>query len=687
MSILLPPFRVNSRPPAFATVALLLALALALGHAALASLAMRNKSTTVDELAHLTGGYTFNHWNDFRLHPENGVLPQRWQALLLSLGPAPAFPPLAGLGWRESDVWQVGHEFLYEVGNDSARILRAGRMMNALFGAATVLLIFLWARRLWGPEGALVSATLATLSPTMLAHSGLATSDMAMAFFLLASVGAWWRHLHDGRTRWWIVSLAVFGGAFVAKFTAVLLPGMLGLLLLWRATRPEPFVLAGRTFASGPARLAGLTLSLAAHGAVAWAVVWAFFGFRYSAFHPDLPPGDFSLPWPTVLAFGGWKAHVLGWLREWRLLPEGWLYGLAFVFRHADARGAFLDGDYSIFGWVRFFPLAFFYKTSPALLVSVAAAGGFAILRSLPPTRARWVRWQQRLAPLLVLFVVYWAVSLASHLNIGHRHILPIYPVLFLACGLLGRAAVQSWRRSRRVGGLAAVLVAGLVAWQAATARGIYPHYLAYFSPLVGGPSEGYRHLVDSSLDWGQDLPGLQQWLKTGRRPGEPLFLSYFGSGEPDSYGIAATRMAMLPDFGRPHPWFWFEPGLYALSASMLQHVYMPDRGPWTPEQEQHYQHLRAFEASFRKLQASPDGSPELMRDASPLEWSQAWKRFEQLRFARLCHYLRVRRPEAMIGYSILIYRLDRSELDAALQGPASVLAAAIAREAGRSGP
>jgi len=83
--------------------------------------------------------------------------------------------------------------------------------------------VFFWSRRLWGETGALVSAAFCALCPTMLAHSGLATSDMCMAFFLLAASGAYWRHLHDGRWRIWLLSAALLGLAAVAKFTAVLL--------------------------------------------------------------------------------------------------------------------------------------------------------------------------------------------------------------------------------------------------------------------------------------------------------------------------------------------------------------------------------------------------------------------------------------------------------------------------------
>ncbi|MES1195022.1 MAG: hypothetical protein ABUL65_03945, partial [Opitutus sp.] len=310
--------------------------------------------------------------------------------------------------------------------------------------------------------------------------------------------------------------------------------------------------------------------------------IWAFFGFRYSLFNPALPGGEPNLSWAFVLNFGGGKAALIQFCRDWRLLPEGWLYGLAFVLQHAQARAAFLDGDYSIFGWVEFFPKAFLYKTPLSLLAGLAGAAVLLLLRLRESTRAQVAGHLYRVAPLLVLFGVYWLFSLTSHLNIGHRHVLPTYPVLYVFCGALGWAVVRAWQQSRATGLAGAAMLAGLLGWHAAVAAKIHPHYLAYFNPAIGGPAEGYRHLVDSSLDWGQDLPALRQWLEAHRQPGERVYVSYFGSDEPARFVRDAVLMPRLSTFDRPRPWYWCEPGLYAVSATMLQQVYMTGQGSWT---------------------------------------------------------------------------------------------------------
>ncbi len=658
-----------------------MALLLALGHAALAVWAMRGKSTTADEIAHVVGGYTFNHWNDYRMQPENGVLPQRWQALPATFSDTD-YPAMNTRAWSKSIVWLVGYDLFYKSRNDPDRLLRGARIMNSIFGAATVLFVFFWSWRLWGVAGAVVSGLLAALCPTMLAHSGLATSDMCMTFFFLAVPAAYWRHLHDGRWQAWWLSAGLLGLAAVAKYTAVLLLPMVAVMALVRALRAEPVVLFGRSFRSAGARFAAIGVSTIGQGLVAVAVVWAFFGFRYSTFNPALPPGDYNLTWDVILSFGGWKAEFIRFCRTWHLLPEGWLYGFAFVLEHAMARATFLDGEYGIFGWVDFFPKAFLYKTPPSLLV--ALAGGTVLLalhlRKMP--RSRLAQQCYRVGPLFALFGVYWLFSLTSHLNIGQRHILPTYPVLYIFCGVLGWMALRAWKLSPKGGAAAGGMVAALLLWHLATTIRIHPHYLAYFSPIVGGPAQGYRHLVDSSLDWGQDLPAWRDWLAKNRRPSEPAYISYFGSDEPLRFVPDAALLPRLPDFEQPRRWSWFEPGVYAVSATMLQHVYYPNLAAWSPAYEERYQKLRTFDAQFHALRDHPDRPAEVWEGLTYKEWDQAWTLYDQLRFARLCLYLRSREPDGYAGYSILIYRVSADELKLALDSDLPALAAALNKAA-----
>jgi hypothetical protein len=629
-------------------VAVILAL-----HAAVAIWAAARESVTADEILYVTGGYYIDRYGDYRIQPENGVLPQRLHGLA-ALATGATHPPLEDNEyWRTSSNLVNGYQFFYETGHDHFPMLLLARALNTLFSIGTGVLVFLWARHLAGATAGLVAVTLYATDPNILAHAALATSDMAAVCLLLASVSAFWWLLAAPDPRRAGLSAVVFGLACVAKYSAVLLiPVFIG-LLAWRIAHD-----AGQR-----RRWLKLAPALAlAHVAGAVAVIWLCYGFRYSGFSPVLPPAaHYASPWPEVLPYLGWQGGVIELCREWRLLPEPFLYGYAFVIQSAVARAAFLAGDYSYFGWTSFFPLAFAWKTTLSLLAGLALAL-IALARRWNTRRAAIAPDLFLVAPLVVFLAVYAAFSLTSHLNIGHRHLLPAYPALFVGVGLWAAtcAAPGRWRQGA---------IALLLGAQLAASVGVAPHFMAFFNRLAGGPANGYRLLVDSSLDWGQDLPGLRDWLRTAEatRGDPPVHLSYFGSGEPSYYGIKAVRLPFINGFKFPRAWYEPQPGLYCISATMLQQVYSGFGGAWTPALEQEYQQLRVLAPAFQDFFTKPDARPALLALTSEAKWRQTWARYDQLRFARLCAHLRTREPDAMIGYSILIYRVDAAELAQAI--------------------
>lgn len=666
----LPAGTARRRPAPAVLAAAILLLAV---HFALAVAGKRTASTTSDELVHLTAGLSYWQNHDYRLHPENGNLPQRWATLPLYLAGA-ELPPLAGNDyWRTSDVWVFGHQFFYETGADHFPRLMAGRAMIALFSVGIGILVFWWSRRHFGDAGGLVSLALFAFSPDFLAHGALVTSDVCMVFFFFAAIAAWWHHLHSGSARSWWLCAGVLGLAFVAKYSAVLLIPMLVAMAAVRALAPEPWRFAGRVFATPGRRFAAAALSAAAQALVVAAVIWASYGFRYSAFNPELPPADhFIRPWADYVGRTGLIGEFTRGLAALRLLPEAFLYGFDYVLATTGQRSAFLNGELSVTGWRTFFVWTFLLKTTLPVL-GLAGLLAAHLARRVAAGRTGWRRlypW----TPLLVLLAVYGASSLASQLNIGHRHILPLYPVLFIAAGRLGRVFVFPLRWP-------AAAAAALLVWHAAAAVRIAPQHLAYFNPIAGGPANGWRHLVDSSLDWGQDLPALRRWLEANRND-RPAYLAYFGTGQPNYYNLPVRRLAFVDNFRFEHRYVALEPGLYALSATVVQQVYTAVLGPWNPDREKEYQELRAYEPLFSAYTADPARRAELERDVAPGKWRDAIKRHETLRLARLAAYLRVRGPDDFAGYSILIFRLDAAELRAATAGSWSEWANLIERTA-----
>jgi hypothetical protein len=651
-----------------------------------------------DEIAHLAAGHGYWTQNDFRLQPENGLLPQRLAALPNVLADGLRFPDLENNAklsekWRKGDVWGIGAAYFYESGNDLPALLRRGRWSIALLGGLGVLLIGLWARSLGGETGGALAAGLASLSPTLLAHAGLATSDTAAAVGFVAAILCWWRLLHrlsPGRLALAGVSAGLLA---LAKFSGVIFAPIAAALLLLALCARRSLVVAGwpRLVARrlrGARRAGILFAASAAAASIALLTIWAGYGFRYSAAGPRAPADSgFDQTWASVLPTHSYEGayeladgtavvngtirprtlhSVIRFARDHRLLPEAWLYGLAFVDKNAQSRPAYFAGEWRFTGWPAFFPLAALLKSTPGefVLVFLVAAGWFALLRApLLPGR----RLAYRAAPLVVAISILWAFSITSHLNIGHRHLLPVYALGFVMTGLLPRLL------ARRLGPRArTAAMCLLLAGQAYAALSIRPHYLTYFNALAGGPANGHRFLVDSSLDWGQGLPELKRWLESAAPPHERVFISYFGSDRPERLGLDVRRFGdnyfrIGQESFFIHP---LEPGLYVISATMWRRVYTHVRGPWSVSFETAY--WRHFD--FWRSEPPPlwDG---LNRHELPVELGTTrLMHYDHLRLGKLIHGLRSREPLALVANQFFVFQLTREDLDEIMARPSTGL-------------
>ena len=205
-----------------------------------------------------------------------------------------------------------------------------------------------------------------------------------------------------------------------------------------------------------------------------------------------------------------------------------------------------------------------------------------------------------------------------------------------------------------------------LVAYASVSLR-IWPDYLAFFNEFAGGRDNGYRRLVDSSLDWGQDLPELKQWLDRNRGT-ETVYLSYFGSADPAYYRIDAK---VLPGFLPRPPGAMFDlgGGIYAISATMLQITPKPELADWTPDNERELRKYAAEVARLREAQKHPDTLRAFLKNYPPDYWAKTVRTWDLYRFGKLASRLRTRRPDANIGGSILIFRLTDAEINRLMNG------------------
>ncbi len=645
----------------------------------LAISAAATKSATFDEQFHLTSGYAYWTLGDFRMQPENGNLTQRWEALPLVFG-GYKFPSLEQEAWRRSSLFDMSEQFFFEANQSAASMLLAGRIMVALLGVALGALIFLWAKRLGGTACALLSLTLYAFSPATLANGAVATSDMAASLFFMVAIGAIWKVLNTVSVKNVLLSSMLCSGLLLTKFSGPIIAPIVILLMAIQLISKRPMIVSwrNRIWSVLPRlqRLLVQTAVIAVHAIVIYVAIWAAYNFRFSMF-ATAGPHEPMVPWtvlqggadapkesnavrdqlPQPLAERGTIVELIEFARRYRLLPEAYLYGFAHTWRFAQVRNAFFNGEYGMSGWATFFPYCFLVKTP----LTFFALLGMAIATLFRAARSDRRDILYRTAPLIVLFLVYWGMAITSKLNIGHRHILVTYMPLFI---LAGGSTRWLFGKSR----IAQAVVWGCIVLYAGEAALAWPNYLAYFNPLIGRSSNAYRHLVDSSLDWGQDLPALKAWLDRERLEtvsGLKTYLSYFGTSSPEYYGIKA---AVLPGFvQRPHAVEALSPGVYCISATMLQGVYnLSAPGNWCDDYERLY---RDACGKYERLVTMPPQARQRLFDEEPEVIHVLLREFDGLRFGRLCAFLKNREPDAEINYSILVYRLTVTDLEQALFG------------------
>jgi uncharacterized membrane protein len=265
---------------------------------------------------------------------------------------------------------------------------------------------------------------------------------------------------------------------------------------------------------------------------------------------------------------------------EHRLLPQTFLYGMLYTYQSSFVRSTFLCGKLSKIGCWQYFPLAYLFKTPIASqiavligFVAVIAAGVsmFKLRRQNPGNQTYGRLWDA--ACLVIPFAVLFTVDIRSKLDLGIRHMLPVYPFLYIMAAVGVAMMVQ--RFADRGKWVAIALAVALIAETALA----FPNYIAFFNTFCGGSRGGLKLLGDSNLDWGQDLPALAQWQR--EHPDANLYLCYFGTADPAYYGIRYTpfpgTMTLRDhDIDIPLP---TKPGVLAISATLLQGLYSSPNG------------------------------------------------------------------------------------------------------------
>jgi hypothetical protein len=481
------------------------------------------ESNIGDEPVELAAGYSYLKTGDFRMNPEHPPFAKILAALpLLALR---ASLPLDSIFWTKADEYGFAMQFFARNSQSIDTLLFASRLVSIIFTACLGLAIALWTRSTFGPGAAMLALALYAFDPTVIAHGHYVKNDLPVTLFCFLAAIAWCAFLARPRLVRLALAGVALGLAVATKFSALfLLPVMVILYAVrfWQGAKELSLRHGVGSLLAAIALAAGVVWLI--YGALAWSHGVRLGSIDARAWH-DLLDRDPATAMARMVSRGVPRVHPF---------IEGLI---VYIDHNTIGHPCYLLGMRGMQGWWYYFPVAFAVKT-PAATLALLAMAGLLLLRRLRRTHMRLVAlpWFGVCVPA----AVFAAFSMSSHLDIGVRHLLPIWPFAFI----LGAAAVTRAQFRYRP-----AIIATLVACLAAESLWICPHYLAFFNVLAGGPANGPAILADSNIDWGQDGKNLAAWLKARHNP--EVCLDYFGTADMARLGVGGPSLPATWETGR----------------------------------------------------------------------------------------------------------------------------------------
>jgi len=547
-------------------------------HVVLVGFSLVSDSPTVDEIGHLAAGVVSWQRQEFELYSVNPPLVRMIAAMPVILA-GPDACPLPYDSGQPRPEFPAGVYFTEENGSRSQWLFSLARWACLPLGLLGAYICWRWGLELHGYGGGLVALTLWCFCPNVLGYEHLITPDAAAAALGVMACYLFWKWLK--RPDWSIAFLTGLGLglAELTKFTwTVLFALWPAIWFIWWHLPPRV-----EDARHGWRQIAQfvLILLLAIH------IINAGYGFEGSFKRL----GDYRFVSRTLAGRTISQDELAGtdnrfretWLGSVRVpLPSNYLLGIDLQkLEFERKKWSYLAGQWRFGGWWYYYLYAIAVKVplgvwALGLLTLVVAVG----MRHYSPG------WRDELLPLAPALAVLIVVSSQTGFNHHVRYILPAFPFAFISMSRVGRAFSRCWgfqclhlregdaiARSVRVNQAVAVAAAVALAWSVTSSLSVYPHSLSYFNELAGGPKNGHSHLLDSNIDWGQDLFYLERWLDlhgTGLTG-----LEYFGTYPPEVAGIRACPVPRLRDRQslRPTLSARFDgprPGLYAVSVNSL---------------------------------------------------------------------------------------------------------------------
>ncbi|MFQ6049679.1 MAG: ArnT family glycosyltransferase [Candidatus Paceibacterales bacterium] len=522
----------------------------------LAFFSYQEDSLTMDELAHIPAGYSYLTQRDFRINPEHPPL----------IKDLAAFPllfldfnfPIDSPAWTENvnDQWQFGWEFLYNSGNNPDQITFWARLPMVFLLIFLGYFLFWWIKKEFGENVALLVLALFSFSPNFLAHGKLVTTDVGATLGVVLATYFWLKFLKNPSKKNIILAGLVFGISLLFKFSLALLIPFFGIITIIYSILKKENIL----------KYIGLSFLVGVIGMIF--VILPVYQFHILNYPSAKQLSD------TIFILESFPSGPLKNLCIWmvnkpiiRALGHYLLGLLMATQRTASGNTVYFMDMISAAGWWYYFPIVYFLKIPLGFHILTLISLTLALLNIKKPF---WIETEKRIKgwilnhftefSMLVFLAIYWITSISGKLNIGVRHVLPVFPFTYVLVSLglsNGIKQIKILKFKKIIIFLSIVLIG----WYILSSVGSYPYYLSYFNEIAGGTDNGYQYVVNSNYDWGQDLKRLAKFIEENKIA--KMKVDYFGGGDVNYYlGEKAERLN--PQEGPQKGWL-------AISATLLQ--------------------------------------------------------------------------------------------------------------------
>lgn len=465
--------------------------------------------------------------------------------------------------YMNDNCWEIGYDMVYHSGYSPKLILTLVRLPFIIMSLILALYIFYWAKELYGLRSGYLALILYTFNTAIISHSNLALTDLTVTFFIFVTMYYYWKFTHSNKKFYLYLASILFGFALLSKLTGLILVPVLTILVLYKDSK---YRLNRKNLVSSIKKLFVIFI-------IGFLVMLAGFGFQFKPLKNVMPEHYVNRAYEEIdkqFNNDAIRNFVIYTFENVPVPFPSYFFGLgAVAFHSKEGLGNFLNGEI-ISKTVWYFPIAvFFYKTQISLLILFLLS-----ILLFNRTRAKNMTDEYiQILPMIAVFMLF----MLNNMTAGLRHILPIYPLIFLFCSKITKLK-KGWLSIAILILLLHYIMSSLL---------VFPHYFAYFNEFASGPANGYKHLVGANLDNGQDLPGLKKFIEDNNI--EKINLSYFGSVNPKEY----VNYDYLPS---PYFQHWVpdyvqhaivrerdedcseKKGWVAISATNLQNVHMVNK-------------------------------------------------------------------------------------------------------------